>query len=93
MLRIEKAFDGQTTTIRLIGRLQSEHLAELTKQLERPRSVLDLDELTLADVEVVRFLNACEQEGVSLLHCPRYIREWMRRENSELDKIEAPTIQ
>ncbi len=83
MLMIEKNSDGQATIIRLIGRLQSEHLAELRKQLERPNSVLDLDEVTLVDVEVVRFLNVCERQGVELLHCPRYVREWMRREHFE----------
>ena len=86
MLRIEKNLAGQITTIRLIGRIQSEHLAELRKQLERPRFVLDLDEITLVDVKVVRFLNGCEQQGVKLLHCPRYVREWMRRERSEEEK-------
>ncbi len=83
MLRIEKNSDGQTTTIRLIGRMQSKHLAELRKQLEHPHFVLDLDEVTLVDVEVVRFLNVCEQQGVELLRCPRYVREWMRREYFE----------
>ena len=31
---------------------------------ERPRAVLQLDEVTLVDVDVVRFLNRCETEGV-----------------------------
>ncbi len=45
-----------------------------------PRTVLDLDEVTLVDVHVVRFLGRCEQEGTELLHCPLYIREWISRE-------------
>jgi hypothetical protein len=44
------------------------------------RTVLDLDEVTLVDVEVVRFLGTCEKEGTALLHCPPYIREWISRE-------------
>ena len=92
MLRIEKNSDGQTTTIRLVGRMQSEHLAELRKQLEAPRFVLDLDELTLVDLEVVQFLNACEQQGIEFLHCPRYIREWMRRESSEQHTTESSVV-
>ena len=81
-LRIEAARDGQTATLRLIGRLESEHLNELQIQIERhrPRLVLDLDELTLVDGPVVRFLIACEGEGIELLHCSPYIREWMGRE-------------
>jgi len=31
---------------------------------------------------VVRFLAAQEVEGVELLDCPRYIREWIARERS-----------
>ena len=42
--------------------------------------VLDLDEVTLVDVDVVRFLNSCEKQGVWLIHCSPYIREWMKQE-------------
>jgi hypothetical protein len=41
---------------------------------------LDLEEVDLVDVEGVRFLNACEAEGISVLRCSPYIREWMLRE-------------
>jgi glutathione S-transferase len=92
MIRIENNSDGKTTIIRLIGRMQSEHLAELSKQLERTHFVLDLDEVTLVDVAVVRFLNVCERQGIELLHCPRYVREWMRRECSEDDRTELAVI-
>jgi hypothetical protein len=44
--------------------------------------VLDLEGVTLVDIEVVRFLNACEKSGVELIHCWPYIREWMIRENA-----------
>jgi hypothetical protein len=39
--------------------------------------VLDLLELTLVDSEVVRFLVQCETNGLRLVNCPAYIREWM----------------
>jgi hypothetical protein len=42
--------------------------------------VLDLDQVTLVDVEVVRFLKAAEREGVELRNCPPFIREWIARE-------------
>jgi hypothetical protein len=32
------------------------------------------------DVEVVRFFGGCEANGVKIVHCPRYIREWISRE-------------
>ena len=44
-------------------------------EIERggPRVDLDLQELDLVDVEGVRFLNACEAEGISVLHCSPFI--------------------
>jgi len=42
--------------------------------------VLDLNGVTLVDVEIVRFLNACEKGGVELLNSWPYIQEWMIRE-------------
>jgi anti-anti-sigma regulatory factor len=80
--KIERHTDGHHTTLRLIGHLQAVHLETLQAQLEShgPRTVLDLDEVTLVDVEVVRFLGRCEQAGTALLHCPPYIREWIARE-------------
>ena len=40
----------------------------------------DLDELTLVDAGVVRYLGECEDRGVELKNCPPYIREWIKRE-------------
>ena len=81
-LKIEKVSDGRKTVVRLSGRLRSEHLDELKKQIDgdQSRIALDLDGVTLVDVEVIRFLNACEESGVDLLNCWPYIREWMLRE-------------
>jgi len=83
-LRIEKAADGHKTIIRLSGRLQAEYLDELKKQVDGAQSpsALDLEGVTLVDIEVVRFLNSCETHGVELLHCRPYMREWMTRENA-----------
>ena len=81
-LRIEKASDGHSTTIRLIGRMRAEHLEELEKQIREsgPAIILDLDEVSLVDVEIVRFLGTCEARGATLLHCSPYIRDWIGKE-------------
>jgi hypothetical protein len=87
-IRIERETRRLKTMIRVSGRLQSTHLDELKTQLEMAQSriVLDLNgRVTLVDVETVRFLNACEQEGVEFLHCWPYIREWMVREKDKED--------
>jgi len=62
--------------------MQAEHLAELEKQVRESESkiVLDLEEVNLVDVEAVRFLGACEAQGVTLLNCSPYIRDWIGKE-------------
>ena len=44
------------------------------------RIVLDLEEVTLVDLEVVRFLGVSEAEGVELVNCSPYIRDWISKE-------------
>jgi anti-anti-sigma regulatory factor len=80
-LKIEKYSDEYSTTLRLIGRMRAEHLPELEKQIrESSKIVLDLEELNLVDVEAVRFLGTCEAQGVKLLNCCPYIRDWIGKE-------------
>jgi len=83
-LKIEKIVHKRRTTVRLIGRVRAEDLAEVARQLEAsgPRAVLQMDEVTLVDVDVVRFLNRCETQGVRLVNCSPYILEWMNREQN-----------
>jgi hypothetical protein len=80
--KIEREIGEHHTTLRLIGHLHAEHLEALKAELESngPRTVLDLDQVTLVDVEVVRFLGGCEAAGIAVLHGPPYIREWIARE-------------
>ena len=68
--------------IRLSGEFRFGHLGQVKAEIERCESpvVLDLEELDLVDLEAVRFLIACQSAGVSIVHCSRYIREWMSRE-------------
>ena len=81
-LKIEIACDGATATFRLCGQIDQDHLVELQAEVQRyrPRLVFDLAETTLVDRAAVRFLAAHEGDGVELLRCPRYIREWIARE-------------
>jgi len=81
-LRIEKDSNGQTTTLRLIGRMRREHIEELKAQMKAGGTcvTLDLSELSLVDLDVVRFLATCQTEGISLVHCSRYINNWITKE-------------
>lgn len=74
-----------TVVLRLSGRIDAEHVRELRACMARhgPHVVLDLEEVQLVDVAVVRLLARCEEEGAELRHCSRYIREWMGRERPD----------
>jgi anti-anti-sigma regulatory factor len=83
-LRIEQSSDRGHTTIRLIGRMRVEHVAEVQKQIESsgPTVILDLEDVTLVDLQVVRFLGACETRGIELRNSSPYISDWIARERT-----------
>ena len=87
-LKIEKTLVEHGTTIKLIGRIRAEDLSELKAQVSSsvPKVVLDLGEVPLVDADAVRFLGSCESEGIQLLKCSAYIREWIVRERERLNK-------
>ena len=83
MLKIEKFSEGDTTVLRLVGRINAERLDELNQLIAdaKPRLVkLDLSEVRLVDLNVVRFLGDHERWGVELVKCSPYIREWIQME-------------
>jgi len=92
MLRIEKHSDGCVSRLRLIGRIQSDSIAGIRSAMNDgcARKILDLSEVKLVDIAVVRFLIGCEDEGIELVQCPPYVREWMLRERAEGAQPESP---
>ena len=86
-LKIERS----RARVRLSGELRSEHLAQVKTELRKcgKSAVLDLEEVNLADVDGVRFLNGCETKGISVVHCSPYIREWMALERRRTKAPEA----
>ena len=87
-LKIEKTPGEHGTIIKLIGRIRAEHLGELNAQITAcvPKIVLELGEVSLVDADAVRFLGSCESEGIQLLNCSAYIREWIVRERETPNK-------
>jgi hypothetical protein len=83
-LRIEQRSQQGREVLKLIGQIHSEDLGDFKAQTLAAGSevAFDLDELTLVDVGVVRYLGECEQRGVELMNCPPYIREWIKRERN-----------
>jgi ABC-type transporter Mla MlaB component len=83
MLKITRMTNGGTTTLIVSGRIAAPQLPDLRRSVETAQPsdvVLDLNEVSLVDVEVVRFLRQCEMQGIRLARCPAYVREWMTRE-------------
>ena len=85
MLRIEKDCDGGVIKLALSGRIQSNHIDFIRSAMSdgRGRKILDLSEITLVDLGVVRFLISCQDEGTDLVQCPPFVREWILRERAE----------
>jgi anti-anti-sigma regulatory factor len=87
-LKLEKTLVEHGTTIKLIGRIRANHLSELKAQVSasKPKIVLDLGEVSIVDADAVRFLGSCESDGIQLLNCSPYIREWIVRERETANK-------
>ena len=68
--------------VRLSGEFRSEHVHQVRTEMDQcgSRSVLDLEEVDLVDVETIHFLNSCEARGVSVMNASAYIRAWMMQE-------------
>jgi hypothetical protein len=73
--------------LRLSGDLRSEGLDQVKTEIERcgTSAILDVEEVSLVDLDAVQFLNRCEANGVTVLNCPAYIREWMARERTRVE--------
>ena len=79
---------GQRITLRLSGRLQSPDVEVIREEMKGRAEgiVLDLEEVTLVDLDVVHFLGEREAEGVELVNCSPYIRDWIFRERNSDEK-------
>ncbi len=88
MFKMEAKWDGKKLVLRLSGRMQTPQVEQLESWINNAvRSIaLDLEEVRLVDLDVVRFLSTCEAQGIELQHCAAYIREWIRRESARQDR-------
>lgn len=93
-LRIVADVGEDGTTIRLIGDMRAEHVEHVRAEVASSPgpTALDLDEVTLADIDAVRFLVAAELQGVVLQHCAPFIREWIAREAKRVSMQTKPSI-
>jgi hypothetical protein len=80
--RLERCSNGGRCVLRLIGNVRSGDLEEIGRELDAcgPGATLDLEEVAVVSVEVIRFLAERERRGCTLSGCPAYVREWISRE-------------
>ena len=85
MLRIHRKANGEVVFI-LSGRLDKEHVAELEALIdleEKDRRItLDLKDMTLTGQDGVVFLAQGEADGIALVNCDPYVREWITRQRT-----------
>ena len=86
MLKIQRSANGEVV-FTVSGRLGADNVSDLSELLGAESTgravVLDLKHVVLVDREIVRFLRACEGDGIELRNCPPYIREWIAREEEQ----------
>ena len=81
-LKITRICEKDGVRICLSGQLQCAHLADLRSELEQvgQSATLDLDEVDVVDIDGVRLLNECKAQGIQVVNCSPYIRQWMSQE-------------
>ena len=87
-LRIERSVVPHGIRIRLSGELRSAQLADVSVAIALGDRIvaLDLDELEHVDIDGVRFLDTCEAEGIELVNCSPYLREWISQERARKEE-------
>jgi anti-anti-sigma regulatory factor len=87
MLKIGKKANGDPVVFTLSGRIDKEHIADLEALIAAEgkdrRIVLDLKELTPTGQDGMAFLAQREAEGIVLLNCDPYVREWIARHRGQ----------
>jgi len=76
--------------LRVSGRIDCAYVAVLQEVIEtektaKGRLVLDLKDVTVVSLEVVRALAAAEANEIELRNCPSYVREWISRAKESHD--------
>jgi len=81
-LRIKRLCENHGTRICLAGELRCAHLVALRAEIEQvgQPATVDLNEVNVVDIDGIRLLNECQAQGIQVVNCSPYIREWMLQE-------------
>jgi anti-anti-sigma regulatory factor len=79
VMRIEQTATQSLAILTLIGRITSTDVQQLKAEIDAACKpiALDLQQVSLVDLDAVYFLAAAEREGIVLRHVPPYVREWI----------------
>ena len=74
--------EKDSVVLRISGRVTGEAVSMLRALLEQEDGILtiDLKDVRLVDGDAIQLLAKHESNGTQIKNCPRYIREWIRRE-------------
>jgi anti-anti-sigma regulatory factor len=91
-IKIETVRSADCTIINLTGELKGEYLSELRIQIKAAEKnvVLGMEEVTLVDLNAIRFLIDCQTRGVELRGSSAYIVEWIAREKEHWGQSRRP---
>jgi ABC-type transporter Mla MlaB component len=66
----------------LSGELRHSHLVDVRTEIDQvgQAATLDLDEVDVVDIDGIRLLNEYQEQGIQVVNCSPYIREWMLQE-------------
>jgi hypothetical protein len=81
-LKIKRICEKHGTRICLSGELRYADLADVRAEIEQvgQRAIMDLDEVDVVDIDGIGLLNECQAQGIQVVNCSPYIREWMLHE-------------
>jgi ABC-type transporter Mla MlaB component len=81
-LKIKRICEKDESRLCLSGELRGTHVVDLRAEIERlvQPAILDLDEVSVVDIDGIRLLNECQAQGIQVVKCSPYIRRWMLQE-------------
>lgn len=87
--KIDRASAAEGLILHLNGRVATEDVEVVRAALDEPRVVaIDLAGVEVVAREVVHLLAQIEARGITLRHCPAYVREWITKERESSSRAE-----
>jgi anti-anti-sigma regulatory factor len=95
MLKIQKSSNGKAV-FRLSGQIEEEHIAELEALINAETGdhsiVLDLKNLVIVGRDAVASLERWEADGITLVNCAAYVREWITRQRQASSSLNVTRV-